>query len=124
MRDRLVFGIRDVKVRERLLRESQLTLKKTYEICLASDSTAAQLKELVRETRCIRSMSDGYLVEDVVTTQTIKPTRQQKNPVIVGLYITQITASLAGKHAVIAEKLITSRPYAEVESAETCRQHK
>ena len=46
MRDRLVFGIRDVKVRERLNRESQLTLKKTYEICLASESTAVQLKEV------------------------------------------------------------------------------
>ena len=44
LRDRLIFGIRDVKVRERLLRESQLTLKKTDEICRASESTAAQLK--------------------------------------------------------------------------------
>ena len=60
----------------------------------------------MRETRCIRSMSEGYLVEDVVTTQTKKPTRQQKNAVIVGVYITQITASLAGKHAVIAEKIV------------------
>lgn len=39
--DRLVFGIHDVKVRERLLRECQFTLKKTDEICLASESTAA-----------------------------------------------------------------------------------
>ena len=46
LRDRLIFGIRDVKVRERLLRESQLTLKKTDEICRASESTAAQLKEV------------------------------------------------------------------------------
>ena len=61
----------------------------------------------MRETRCIRSMSEGYLIEDVVTTQTTKPTRQQKNAVIVGVYITQITASLAGKHAVIAEKIVS-----------------
>jgi hypothetical protein len=33
LRDRLVFGIRDNKIRERLLRESSLTLKKTDEIC-------------------------------------------------------------------------------------------
>ena len=46
LRDRLVFGIGDVKVRERLLRESQLTLKKTDEMCLVSESTAAQLKEV------------------------------------------------------------------------------
>ena len=46
MRDRLIFGIRDVKVRERLLRESGLTLQKTDEICRASESTAAQMKEV------------------------------------------------------------------------------
>ena len=46
LRDRLIFGIRDVKVRERLLSEWQLTLKKTGEICRASESTAAQLKEV------------------------------------------------------------------------------
>ena len=46
LHDRLVFGIHDVKVRERLLRECQLTLKKTDEICLASESTVAQLKEV------------------------------------------------------------------------------
>ena len=41
LRDRLIFGIRDVKIRERLLRESQLTLKKTNEIYRASESTTA-----------------------------------------------------------------------------------
>ena len=46
LRDRIVFGIRDNKVRERLLRESQLTSKKTDEICRASESTAAQMKEV------------------------------------------------------------------------------
>ena len=44
LRNRLVFGIRDAKLRERLLRESQLTLKKTDEVCRASESTAAQMK--------------------------------------------------------------------------------
>lgn len=33
LRDRLVFGIQDDKVRERLLRETNLTLEKTDEIC-------------------------------------------------------------------------------------------
>lgn len=46
LRDRLIFGIRDGKVRERLLRESQLTLEKTDEICRASESTASQMKEV------------------------------------------------------------------------------
>ena len=38
LRDRLVFGIQDGKVRERLLREADLTLKKTDEICRAAES--------------------------------------------------------------------------------------
>ena len=50
----------------------------------------------------------------MVTTQITKPTGQQKNAVTMGVYIPQITASLAVKHAVIAEKLITLRSYAAV----------
>ena len=56
LRGRLVFGICDVKVRERLLRESQPTLKKTDEICLASDNTATQLKE-VSEGNSVHSIN-------------------------------------------------------------------
>jgi transposase InsO family protein len=44
LRDRMVFGVRDDKVRERLLRESKLTLRKTDEICRAAESTVAQMK--------------------------------------------------------------------------------
>ena len=44
LRDRLVFGIRDSKVRERLLRESKLSLAKTDEICRASESMQSQMK--------------------------------------------------------------------------------
>ena len=44
LRDRLVFGIQDDKVRERLLREADLTLKKTDEICRAEESMAAPMK--------------------------------------------------------------------------------
>ena len=44
MRDCLVFGIRDDKVCERLLRESNLTLSKTDKICRAAESMAAQMK--------------------------------------------------------------------------------
>ena len=44
LRDRLVFGIRDSKTRERLLREPSLTLKRTDEICHAAESMTTQLK--------------------------------------------------------------------------------
>ena len=43
LRDRLVFGIRDNKVQERLLRKSKLTLAETDEIC---HSMLAQMKEI------------------------------------------------------------------------------
>jgi len=38
LRDRIVFGIADNKVRERLLREPELDLKKTLETCRAAES--------------------------------------------------------------------------------------
>ena len=44
LRDRLVFGIRDTKTREQLLREPVLTLKRTVEICHAARSMTSQLK--------------------------------------------------------------------------------
>ena len=39
-----MFGIRDAKVRERLLHEFDLTLKTTDEICHAAESMVAQVK--------------------------------------------------------------------------------
>lgn len=39
-----MFGVRDAKVRERLLRETRLTLAKTDDICHAAESTSTQLK--------------------------------------------------------------------------------
>ena len=43
LRDRLIFGIHDTKVRERLLRETNLTLIKTDEICRAAESMTEQM---------------------------------------------------------------------------------
>ena len=44
LRDRLVTGIRDVKVRERLLRDNKLTLEKALDIVRAAESTEVQMK--------------------------------------------------------------------------------
>ena len=44
LHDRLVFGIRDGKTRERLLREPALTLKRTHEICRSAESAVTQLR--------------------------------------------------------------------------------
>ena len=44
LRDRLVTGTRNAKVRENLLKEKKLTLEKAVDIARAAKSTAAQIK--------------------------------------------------------------------------------
>lgn len=44
LRDSLIFGINDGKVRESLLQEAGLTLAKTDEICRAAESMRTQMK--------------------------------------------------------------------------------
>ena len=68
LRDRLLFGIINNKVRERLLRETGLTLTKTDEICRASESTIAQMKVVQNAT------------ETVSTVNTNKETKRQPGP--------------------------------------------
>ena len=46
LRDRILFGIHDSNVRERLLRVQSLTLKKTLDICRAAEISLKQLKEV------------------------------------------------------------------------------
>ena len=50
LRDRLVLGVRDEKVRERLLRVNDLTLSKAIDICKAAEQTSQQLKLLASGT--------------------------------------------------------------------------
>ena len=50
LRDRLVLGVRDEKVRERLLRVNDLTLSKAINICKASEQTSQQLKLIASGT--------------------------------------------------------------------------
>ena len=44
LRDKLVFGIQDSEVRERLLREKNLSLQKSDEICQAHETMIQQMK--------------------------------------------------------------------------------
>ena len=46
VRDRIVAGIQDAKVRERLLRETDLTLEKAMAICRAAEATKKQAEEI------------------------------------------------------------------------------
>ena len=50
IRDRIVFGVSDVRLKERLLRESSdLTLGKAASLCRAAEESAKQLKELRKQ---------------------------------------------------------------------------
>ena len=66
IRDRLVFGIRDEKTRERLLRESGLTLECTDEICHAAESMVSQMK-LVQDSQAVT-------VSALVSSKETRPT--------------------------------------------------
>ena len=46
LRDKLVFGIRDSKVRERLLHEKNLSLEKTDEICRSHETMGQQMRDV------------------------------------------------------------------------------
>ncbi|XP_068224306.1 uncharacterized protein [Palaemon carinicauda] len=48
LRDRIMFGISDDKVRDRLLRERNLTLERTLKICQVSEVSIAQQEEINR----------------------------------------------------------------------------
>ena len=50
LRDRLVTGARNAKVRENLLKEKKLTLEKAVDIARAAESTAAQMKVMSSES--------------------------------------------------------------------------
>ena len=50
IRDRIVFGVSDIRLKERLLRESsELTLEKAASLCRAAEESAKQLKELRKQ---------------------------------------------------------------------------
>lgn len=50
IKDRIVSGIRDRKVKERLLRETNLDLTKTIEICRVAEQTEQHIKEMIDKT--------------------------------------------------------------------------
>ena len=50
LRDRLVLGVRDEKVRQRLLRINDLALSKAIDICKAAEQTSQQLKLIATGT--------------------------------------------------------------------------
>ena len=70
------FGIRDDKVRERLLRESNLTLTKTDYICRAAESMIAQMKvvsdSVSTTVNAVKSEANKCREEEKLTTKSIR----------------------------------------------------
>ena len=59
LRDKLVFGVNDSAVKERLLREASLDLKKAIEICRAAESSKSKLKQM---TTAIKAEQQVYKI--------------------------------------------------------------
>ena len=72
LRDRLVFGIRDAKTRERLLRESELTLERTDEMCHAAESMMSQMK--------VFEDSQGVTVNTLASGKEVKTAEGSPKP--------------------------------------------
>ena len=77
LRDKLVFGIRDEKTRERLLRESRLTLQRTDEICHAAESMTLQMK-VVQESHAatVSALASGQEDKSLEVSSVPKRTRE------------------------------------------------
>lgn len=56
IKDKIVTGIPDNGLRERLLREKDLTLDKAVQMCRAAETTRAQAKELSREDTTVHAV--------------------------------------------------------------------
>ena len=56
LRDRIVCGIYESKVRERLLRMDKLTLKQAIDVCQVAEMSTAQLKSLKFDTQDVNSV--------------------------------------------------------------------
>ena len=60
IKDKIVTGIPDNALRERLLREKDLNLDKAVQMCRAAETTRAQAKELWREGAAVHALkADG-----------------------------------------------------------------
>lgn len=75
LRDQLVFDIRDNKVRETLLHESNLTLAKTNEICRAAKSMVAQVRVVGSGDMANTNVSAVTQSNTPHTETSLKPTR-------------------------------------------------
>ena len=59
LRDKVVFGIRDQRAKERMLREGDLTLQKALDICHAAESTQRQLEGMKGAVKQVNAIQKG-----------------------------------------------------------------
>ena len=78
LRDRLVFGIRNNKVRERLLRETSLTLERTDEICRAAEQMSEQLR-VVGDTHVEGTTAHAVQMSGKTRHKTTKTAAAEQN---------------------------------------------
>ena len=77
LRDRIVFGVAEIRVKERLLRESDLTLEKALDICHAAETSKEQMKVMASDSQC-HEMNAIIRSEDMSVNRR-KPTRRVIN---------------------------------------------
>ena len=54
IRDKVVFGVRDERIKERLLREADLTLNKALDVCRAAETSKQQIEAMgVTQTQAL-----------------------------------------------------------------------
>ena len=63
IRDQIVYGVRDERTKERMLREKDLPLQKALEICRAAESTKNQMREMTRskDSANVHHVAPAYL---------------------------------------------------------------
>jgi len=74
VRDRIVFGIRNTELKDRLINVDNLTLDKAEEMCRTSEVTKKELREMVSTTEA----ADIQAIKNKYRKQVQKP-RQQEN---------------------------------------------
>lgn len=84
IKDRVVCGIDNNKLREKLLTEHNLTLTKCIDICRSAESTKTQLKEINSETIQVNSVKgyDNKKKPDKPSKDQVTTTKIAKNKVI------------------------------------------
>lgn len=75
IRDRIVFGVRDVRMKERMLRDSpDLTLQKAVDMCRAAETTQAQMKTM-QAAATAGTSSGGHGSERVTSVHAMAAAR-------------------------------------------------